>query len=285
MPLGVSIFVILYLKIVQYMNKPVKITLITLGALIGLIVTIVVFIVVGTVIYVKVVSEDVPQSIIQEAATVIDDSIHLEAPEWKIGNATLRGKIYSLGLIRRINPNFNVSVYVNNPISRVQESYAVYVADDGTFQCDIPLTCNRQTVLFGSVGLSKVLLTVGDTTEVYVDSDFKTLIKSGDPKLYFSGANSDLNNATQLPQFANARRNKMVDYRDFRGATSEYKDSVYAYLRSFCDTIESLNATTRAKEYLAVLTKVQYMDEMSRYSIDPMFEYDTTIVRPEFKSE
>lgn len=181
MPLGVSIFVILYLKIVQYMNKPVKITLITLGALIGLIVTIVVFIVVGTVIYVKVVSEDVPQSIIQEAATVIDDSIHLEAPEWKIGNATLRGKIYSLGLIRRINPNFNVSVYVNNPISRVQESYAVYVADDGTFQCDIPLTCNRQTVLFGSVGLSKVLLTVGDTTEVYVDSDFKTLIKSGDP--------------------------------------------------------------------------------------------------------
>lgn len=279
---GVSIFCYFARKIVPKMKKPVKITLITLSALI---VAIIAFIVLSFYVVFSVLSEEVPQSIIQEATTVTDDGSHLEAPEWKIGKATLRGKIYGLKLIRQIDPNATVTVYVNNPISRIQETYAVHVADDGTFQCDIPLTCNRQTVLFGSVGLSKVLLTVGDTTEVYVDSDFKTLIKSGDPKLYFSGANSDLNNATQLPQFANARRNKMVDYRDFRGATSEYKDSVYAYLRSFCDTIESLNATTRAKEYLAVLTKVQYMDEMSRYSIDPMFEYDTTIVRPEFKSE
>lgn len=263
------------------MKKPVKITLITLSALI---MAIIAFVVLSFYVAFSVLSEEVPQSIIQEATTVTDDGSHLEAPEWKIGKATLRGKIYGLKLIRQIDPNASVAVYVNNPISRIQEAYAVHVADDGAFQCDIPLTCNRQTAYFGFRGICRVLLAVGDTTEVNVDCNLKTLFKSGGPKLYFSGANSDLNNAMQLPRFNNACM-AMVSYRDFRGTTSEYRDSVYAYLRSFCDIIESLNATTRAKEYLAILAKVQSLDELSRYCIDPMFDYDTAIVRPEFKSE
>ncbi|MDO4462889.1 MAG: TlpA disulfide reductase family protein [Bacteroidia bacterium] len=246
------------------MKKLIKVTLITIVSLIVLV--IVAFI--GVVIYVSNnYNEEVPNEIIAKALEVNDDGSHLEIPQWQNGTAHIKGKIYGANMLRMMGMD-SFRIYIDNPITNSQTKNVIQIEDDGLFEIDIPMTATHQSICTDAKYVKATfVVSVGDTTIMNIDMNPFTLNK----RIYFDGANADINNAKQLYKtdiYAN-----FVIYRKFKGTTLEYKTVCYEWLNGYEQTIDSLNITTRAKEYLKIYAKCHVAAELSRYKEDPLYEW------------
>ncbi|MDR1120537.1 MAG: TlpA family protein disulfide reductase [Dysgonamonadaceae bacterium] len=144
----------------------------------------------------------VPQKI-KDAAIVKDDGKPLPVPQLKPGKAVLKGTL--LEYVPAINTKVNI--YVNNPITGIQEEHETKVKEDGSFELEIPLITTMQVLLrLSSPWYNKyILLSPGKTSTVYFDlpqkscqeTPIKSLKCSPGKYIYFGGANAEINNQVE----------------------------------------------------------------------------------------
>jgi len=130
----------------------------------------------------------------------LNDSSPLKVAGFNAGNATLKGQF--LGYVSDLKSE--ITVYVNNPITGVQESYEAEVQDDGRFEILLPVVATTQ-VLFRTNTPNfneTMVVSPNEETSVYFDLQQKACQESRtridrcekSKWIYFGGANADLNN-------------------------------------------------------------------------------------------
>ena len=133
-------------------------------------------------------------------AAAKDDGKPLAAPQLKSGKAALKGVLVGYAPIM----NWKIRAYVNNPITRIEESFETEVKDDGSFEMEIPLVTSMQVLLqIKDLQYNKyILLSPAEESTVYFNLQQKSCqenpiesLKCPSAKyIYFGGANAEINN-------------------------------------------------------------------------------------------
>ncbi|MDR0745410.1 MAG: TlpA family protein disulfide reductase [Mediterranea sp.] len=145
------------------------------------------------------IASDIPQHIKDLAlAEVREDGTSLETPTLKEGIALLKGRFS--GYVPSMN--IKIEVYVNNPVTGIQEELRTRVGEDGSFELQVPLVTTME-VLLRFWGYNKfVLLSPDQESIVYVDLHRKSYQETGSEALripasrymFWGGTNADVNN-------------------------------------------------------------------------------------------
>ncbi|MFW9600001.1 MAG: hypothetical protein ACMV1C_05880, partial [Bacteroides graminisolvens] len=203
---------------------------------------------------------DVPAHI-RKQAKVKDDGKPLEIPAFKSGKALLKGKFLAF----RTDMNRGLNVYVDNPVTAVQEEYNTKIKDDGTFELEIPLVTTFQSVLFRTQFFNDyILLSPGKETSIYVDmqqmSSQKTVngaIKRPDEQfVFFEGANAEINNQMFLPEVTKCVEGVFTQdklSREVAGMTaSQYKAYILSELDKGISSLASLGLSQKAQQFACI---------------------------------
>lgn len=170
------------------------------------------------------VSESLPEAIRAAALNPVDSAEALPVPQWKLGKATIRGRLYGY------RPEMNIKIKLFPNVAIDIERYNLIeteVAHDGTFCIEVPTyaTCQTVSLILDRISCN-VVVRGGGTCEVYAD-----LAESGRraapeeqasadrrrscvlDRLYFAGDMADVNN-----RLADPAMRKLMDSCDFRMA-------------------------------------------------------------------
>lgn len=205
---------------------------------------------------------DLPEDV-KEALKIKDDGKPLEAIAFEEGDATLKVKF--LGYTP--DKNYTVKIFVNNPITGIQEDHSFPVSEDGSVEGKVPLV-HIMDVLFRTPFYNNyILLSPNRETTVYIDLKQMEIEK---PKKYFetqymffTGANAEINNQMNSPAV-----NKFHElYRDFDQMMSdivgmtmaEYKDYNMVKSADFITRIPDLKLTRKAADYLKLAIEYNNM--------------------------
>lgn len=149
---------------------------------------------------------------VRKAAAIKDDGKALPAPQLKYGKAVLKGSL--LGYRPAINTKVNV--YVNNPVTGVQEMLETDVQSDGSFELEVPLVVTMQVLLrLSAPWYNKyILLSPAEESTIYFDLWQKSCQETPIASLkcppvkyiYFGGANAEINNQMEDVGLAELRQ-------------------------------------------------------------------------------
>ena len=178
--------------------------------------------------------ETMPKEIIDAAINIKDDGKSLEIPQLKEGLASLKG--HFLGY----NPDMNwkVQIYINNPVTGIQENLEVWVQKDGHFELQVPLITTMQILFRNPIYNNYIILSPDKETTVYVDLQQKScqelqhrIDKCPESQyMYFGGANAEINNqmnGLRILENISDRFNGQQLQKDILGMTTEqYKSYI-----------------------------------------------------------
>ena len=141
--------------------------------------------------------QEVPQEV-KDAAIVTEDGLPLETPQFKAGNATIKGKY--IGYVPDMNWVVNIQAF--DPITGMEEEFGTPVMEDGSFELQVPMIIKTQVIFSSSAFSEWVLLSPDEETTVYIDLQQKScqqarhrVDKCPESKyVYFGGANAEINN-------------------------------------------------------------------------------------------
>ena len=208
---------------------------------------------------------NIPDEVKNYASKIKDNGKSLDREEFTMDSATVKGTFY--GLDTRIfdgNPEFAVAI--NNPFTQQQEVYTSKIDGNNSYEIKVPMTVRHQTVslLMQSWIMESIVLTAGKT--VVVDYDFaqiKEMQSKSEPDFtpYFSGENVDLNyalNTRWVNDFnfsAVYNDEALIKISNFSAA--QYKEYFLNAYNDFCNRVDTMKATKRAKELLKLVYKSQ----------------------------
>lgn len=136
---------------------------------------------------------EVPKEI-REGALAVNKQKTLEPAKLEAGNALLKINLIGYRSIWNIKPR----VFVNNPVTGLQENYNLSVDSNGYAESKIPLVCTLSVIFRLGPYNESILLTPGKELSVYVDMkktvEQKTKKTAEKWPVYFAGANADINN-------------------------------------------------------------------------------------------
>ena len=203
--------------------------------------------------------KEVPEKIKKEAA-IKDDGKSLEIPQLKAGSATLKGQF--LGYVPEMN--WNLELYINNPITGEQEGLETPIQEDGSFEIQVPLVTTMQVLFRTRICNDYILLSPDKETSVYYDLQQKSCQESQHrvdqcPKskyLYFGGANAEINNQMQdsniLKEMSDLFYNQQ-SYTDILGMTAEqYKAYILNKVDIATENISQKDLTKKMSEFAMI---------------------------------
>jgi thiol-disulfide isomerase/thioredoxin len=198
---------------------------------------------------------------IKDAAIIKDDGKPLPAPKPKAGKAVLKGTL--LGYVPAINTKINV--YVDNPVTGIQEELGAKVREDGRFELEVPLVTTMEVLLrLSAPWYNKyILLSPGKESSVYFDLPQRNCqetpveaLKCPPAKyIYFGGANAEINNQMEDLDLAGLVRQKLYsqDYNIVAGMTAEeYKSCILDKLSVILDELAQKGLTKKALEFASM---------------------------------
>ena len=206
-----------------------------------------------------------------KALKIKDDKKPLQTPVWKYGEALLKGQF--LGY--RPDLNYQVEVYVDDPVLGIQSEYKTTLSEDGAYTIKIPLPTTlsvlfRVTIAENNIFYNNyILLSPDKTTELYVDlyQKFCQEGRLGSDKcqeaqyMIFTGANADINNQMNRPEivrFYESFNDFEKFMKDIVGMTlEEYKSYMMKHLNDAVVRIPEFRLTRKAAEFLK-LSMVYY---------------------------
>lgn len=203
---------------------------------------------------------EVPQEIIK-LAEIEDDGKSLEIPQWKMGEALLKGHL--LGF--RPAMDKEVTIYVNNPVAGIQERYSTKVSDEGAFELEIPLTSSFESVLFRMSFLNEYILLSPDTeSSVYIDLQQKSHQETKNEALkwpnaryiYFGGANAEINNQLFDNDVAKCLKEtfhwRKIE-KDIAGMSAiEYRAYILNYYNQGIERLSKVKVAKKVREYVSI---------------------------------
>ncbi|MBP5365170.1 MAG: TlpA family protein disulfide reductase [Bacteroidales bacterium] len=209
------------------------------------------------------------------AASIKDNGQSLEEEEFTTDSATVRGHVY--GADPRLFGEtvcLLASVYINNALTEQQETYSTIIDSNGNYELKIPMTVKHQTVLLALDPFTRnenVVISANKT--VVADFYMRDLFLKPNKLLmpYFSGENVDLNFALQKDlhgQFYDIILSDSTAIVTNANCTAdEYKDRILKTYYEFCERIDTMNVTKRAKELLKINLKSEtaYCLSMGHY--------------------
>ncbi len=172
----------------------------------------------------------------------------------------------------------NVLCYNNNPLTGRQETYHGKLAEGGTFEMEIPLVLENQTIGIQITPINTTFVArCNGTEELIIDLnamfsvDRNNMYPTG--FWYFKGDNADLNNAI-------AKYEKNTPYiiydnvLSFPGKTAgEYKEYIYTLGKKSAESIDAMDIPSMAKEYLKIVDrgKMSYYLHMGKYYMEKAY--------------
>ncbi len=210
---------------------------------------------------------EIPKKIKNEAI-IKEDGKSLEIPVLKSGIATFKGQL--AGYIPELN--WKVNVYVNNPVTGIQEEKECIVNQNGNFEIKIPLVTTMQ-VLFRLPFYNKyILLSPQKESSVYINLEQKNCqsIRDKEQKcpptkyIYFGGANSSVNNQLEDIGLDKYER-RLHDFRseDIVGMTPEqYKEYILNITNKIIDELSQKGLTKKAFELACLDIRFTAMHEL-----------------------
>lgn len=194
----------------------------------------------------------------RSALNIVDDGKSLPVPAFKAGTACLKGQIhgykaseYAAKMSLRTNPLFETR----------EESYSSNIAEDGSFECIIPLISDV-TVLFNGPWLDgSIVLSPGEVSEVFIDLELKEARSDGGQFAFFSGANAELNNqffSSEYQQFLDKKHAILEQIEEYPSeGIIAYSDSLHAFERNVLKEISKTGFTLKMKELLSLQVKYE----------------------------
>jgi|GEM_PF-798339 thiol-disulfide isomerase/thioredoxin len=209
------------------------------------------------------VRQQVPQDI-RVLADIRDDGKPLEIPAFKSGKALLKG-IFS-GYQPEMN--YTIQVYVDNPVTGIQEEYKTQIRDNGAFELNVPLVQSFQQVSLRLPSFNKyILLSPGKESSVYFDLRQKSCqeIKNDAIRcqpsryIFFGGANSEINNQLFDDKVQQCMEGIRIDDKamaDINGMSAQqYKSYVLEQLQKSIDRVSALGLTKKAGEFAKIILR------------------------------
>ncbi len=203
--------------------------------------------------------EKIPEKIKKESI-IEDDGKSLAIPQLKYGEAIFKGKF--LGYVPEMN--WKIEMFVNNPVTCVQEELETQVKDDGSFELKVPLVTTMQ-VLFRTAFYNKyILLSPGKETTVYVDLHQKSCQETKNQALkcpsvkyiYFGGENAEINNQMEDINIAKIESDFIDQCRDFKVivnmSVEEHKAYVLDKMNQAIEKLSQKNLTKKAYEFAVI---------------------------------
>lgn len=221
------------------------------------------------------VGESLPEAIRTAALSPVDSAEALPVPQWKLGKATIRGRLYGYRPEMKIRvevfPNFALDIRQNDNIK-------AEVAADGSFCVEVPTYATCQTVMMRiDDSLYYVVLRGGGTCEVYLDlaEEHRRPATKGNPKhtnglpfyfgrLYFAGDMADVNNRLSLDE---AR--KLMEHHQFiwqkanqpaenaRYTPEEFCEKLMQWHADNLKAIDSICPSERTRTVMHIIQKYQ----------------------------
>lgn len=200
----------------------------------------------------------IPEKIKQEAI-IKEDGKSLEIPQLKFGDAIFNGKF--MGYIPDMK--WNVEMYVDNPVTGIQEELETKVKEDGSFELKVPLVSSMQVLLrISAIRYNDyILLSPDKESVVYFDIQQYSCQRAANeahkcPKakyIYFTGANAEINN-----QMEDIKTQEVsVDEKEYGivadMSAEQYKSFVLEKLKNANDELSQKGLTKKAIE-LATIT-------------------------------
>jgi len=227
-------------------------------------------------------ANNVPDAVKNYAINIKDNSKSLDREEFTMGTATVKGKIYNFDqrVFRGLLDNMEVSAYINNPFTQDQDEVTAKFAADHSFELKVPLTNKHQTVLLRIQPFfnSYILVSAGKTVEVAFDINeiFSKVDNPDGPRItpYFSGENADINYAFNQPLAENFNNNMVysdeAQQKIVNLSMPQYKDYIINGFRDYCQQVDAMDITKRAKEFLKIDAKGEaaYCLSMGQYFIE-----------------
>ena len=230
-------------------------------------------------------ANDIPAAIKNYAANITDNGESLDCEEFMMGTATVKGKIYNYDprAFSGLLSNMEATAYIDNPFTRDQDEVSAKFADDHSFELKVPITSKHQTVLLRIQPFfnSYILVSAGKTVEVAFDINeiFSKVGSPDGPRItpYFSGENADINyaynqsaskNFTNNMVYSGEAQQKIVNL-----SMPQYKDYIINGYRDYCQQIDAMDITKRAKEFLKIEAKCEaaYCLSMGQYFIESAY--------------
>lgn len=209
------------------------------------------------------VRQQVPQEI-RVLANIRDDGKPLEIPAFKSGKALLKG-IFS-GYQPEMK--YTIEVYVDNPVTGIQEEYKTPIHDNGAFELSVPLVQSSQQVLLRFPSFNQyILLSPGQESSMYFDLQQKSsqeikndAIRSQPARyIFFGGANSEINNQMFDDKVQQCIEGIRIDDKamtDINGMTAQqYKSYVLQQLQKSIDRVAALELTKKAEEFAKIILR------------------------------
>jgi len=202
----------------------------------------------------------VPQGVIDAATEIKDNGKSLETPQLKEGIANFKG--HFLGYVPGMN--WKVEIYVDNPVTGVQESLEVSVQDDGRFELQVPLVSTMQVLFRNPIYNNYILLSPDKETTVYVDLQQKSCQESylrankcpESRYMFFNGANAEINNqinGLKIAENISDRFQTQRQYNDILGMTTEqYKSYILNKVDVATKELKQKGLTKKAFEFAII---------------------------------
>ena len=200
--------------------------------------------------------EEVPDKIKNEVL-IKEDGKSLEAPQLKYGEAIFKGQF--LGYIPEMN--WKIELYVDNPVTNIQEALETTVKDDGSFELKVPLVTTMQVLFRTAFYNEYILLSPDKETTLYVDLYQKSCQETGNEALkcppakymYFGGANAEINNQMEDKNIKGIKRDLIDAAQDFNVilnmSAEQYKTYVLDKMNEAIEKLSQKNLTGKAYEF------------------------------------
>ncbi len=235
-----------------------------------------------------------PDSVRNYAAKIIDNGQSLEPEEFSMDSATIKGKLYGY-YSKDYDETDKVQIISCNPFSGEQETYLAEIKPDGCFEIKIPMFVKHQCVyvILQPLIFSTVVASVGKTVSVSFDLNEDVTKRKPDENHnltpYYSGDNIDLNYALSgkiLSILMNTTLYNDKAIRDILKFTNdEYKDYFLNYYHQFCQKIDTMSITKRAKELLKLIIEARTASMLTHISTNKQqcYQYINNEPMPEDK--
>lgn len=180
------------------------------------------------------------------------ESSSLPTPEWKLGQATLKGNL--IGFKPEMETKVEIHGYTINPFDTRLKIDNPKILHDGTFEMDIPMVMTHKMIpiVIGKQYIP-IIFTEGDTCDVYVDmAKDSNNIRFGGP---LSDVNKELSSPAVQTAFSHHYSNSHEPKQDL--SAQEYADQLFAFLNDGLKQLDTLNISEPARQYLEISMKAE----------------------------
>ncbi len=214
---------------------------------------------------------------VDRITSMADDGKPLEQNQLMLGTTTIKGKI--IGYKKELFDGAEVSVksYINNPLTRTQNTFATDLKSDGTFELVLPLTSKKESVLFRVNPLYSglILVGIGETEEFIVDLDRLGDYRYVNPNkyMYFDGANAEFNNALvryeEIDQIDHDKEEELMKSQD----PEKFKNGIIALTNEQKAKIDATEMPERVRQYMKHNLDLDIVRALARAPMDFQMSY------------